>query len=240
MIGHRTVIGIFVVFALALGAFAVASASAAQRAFTCAPGGTQFSDAHCLSAGSGFGHVEITNGSPTNVTTTNEKTASGTTAAAVIKLKGKLSGISTEIQCTGLSVSGELTNSASFVEGTGTVAPIGCTVTAPAGKGCVVGEGSAKEVVGSTQGQAANSLKITPASGTELGAVRIEGCSKNTPPTNNYPLAGSLVLAISGATVTATHAAITEQSTLTFGGNAAGLEGAATISMQGGNPIVFT
>jgi hypothetical protein len=238
MIGNKTVIS--VIFALFVSAFAAASTSAAQRAFTCAPGGTQFSDAHCLSAGSGFGHVEISNGSPTTITTTNEKTASGTTAAAVIKLKSKISGVTTEVQCTGLSVSGELTNSETFVEGTGTVAPIGCTVTAPAEKGCVIGEGSPKEVIGTTQGQAANSLKITPISGSELGAVRIEGCSKNIPPTNNYPLSGSLVLTLSGATVTATHAGITGQGTLTFGGNAAGVEGAATISMQGGNPIVFT
>jgi len=40
MIGRKSVIGIAVLCALALSAFAAAGANAEQRAFTCAPTGT--------------------------------------------------------------------------------------------------------------------------------------------------------------------------------------------------------
>jgi hypothetical protein len=59
------------------------------------------------------------------------------------------------------------------------------------------------------------------------------------------PIAGSFIATTSGATATTTHAGITAQGTLTFGGNAAGLEGASTIRMKPepgkeASPIVLT
>jgi hypothetical protein len=245
MIGRKSVIGLAVLCALAFSAIAATSAFAAPgRAFECAPGGTQFSDAHCKTAGSGFGHVAIANGTATKITGTNAKTAGSTTAAEVSKLKGKIAGIATEVQCTGLSGSGELTNAAGSVSGSGQITYTGCTVTAPAGRGCVVtgGEIKTKPLAATTAGLTNNNeLKFEPGPGeTEFASIPIGSCLENSPPSGNYPVAGSLIATTTGATTTTTHAGITGQKTLTFGGNAAGLEGALTISMEGGNPLVLT
>ncbi|HET7445872.1 MAG TPA: hypothetical protein VFJ57_14575, partial [Solirubrobacterales bacterium] len=45
---------------------------------------------------------------------------------------------------------------------------------------------------------------------------------------NTFPVTGSLKLTPSGATLTTTHAGITEQNTLKFGGVKAGLESSLT------------
>jgi hypothetical protein len=240
MSGRKSVIGLAALFALVLCAFAAANASAAQRAWTCAPTGSGYSDAHCVTAtGTGFSAVEIANGTATKITGTNAKTASGTTAAEVSKLKGTISGLETEVQCTGLNGSGELTNAAESVSGTGTINYTTCTVTKPAGRECKVKNGTVTTnlLKATTVGQAANKLKFEPNTGTEFAKVPIEGCLNNKPPAAEYPVSGSLIANTSGATTTTTHAEITTQGTLTFGGNASGIEGALTISMEGGNPI---
>ncbi|HET7444456.1 MAG TPA: hypothetical protein VFJ57_07340 [Solirubrobacterales bacterium] len=243
MIGRKSVIGIAVLCALAPSAFAAASASAEQRAVTCAPEGSGFSDAHCTTAGSPgtFSHVNIPNGEATAITGGNEKTASNTTAASVAKLKGALSGVETEVQCTTVGGSGELTNTATSVSGSGTIEYTGCTVTKPAGKGCVVKGGAVttEKLAATTVGQAANNVKFTPAGETNFAVIPIEGCSIAAL-NNNFPVTGSLVATATGATLSTTHAGVTTQNTLKFGGVKAGLEGAITISKAGGNPITLT
>jgi len=84
-----------------------------------------------------------------------------------------------------------------------------------------------------TVGQTGTNLKIAPVSGSELTSVAIEGCLNNNPAKGSYPLDGSLVASTTGATATTTHAGITAQGTLTFGGNAAGLEDVFTVSKKG-------
>jgi hypothetical protein len=49
-----------------------------------------------------------------------------------------------------------------------------------------------------------------------------------------------LVASASGATVTTSEEGVTKQGTSTFAGEAAGIEGAPTISMKEGNPVVLT
>jgi hypothetical protein len=169
---------------------------------------------------------------------TNAKTASGTTASTVSKLKGTLSGLETEVQCTGLHGTGVLRNTATNVSGTGTITYTGCTVTKPAGRECKVKNGTVTtNLLKAGTIATANKLEFKPNSGTEFAKVPIEGCLNNKPPAAEYPVSGSLVANTSGATTTTEHGAITTQGTLTFGGNAAGIEGALTISMEGGNPI---
>ena len=169
------------------------------------------------------------------------KTASETTAASVAKLKGALSGVVTEVQCTTVGGSGELTNSAASVSGTGTIEYTGCTVTLPAGKGCKVTGGAVttKNLAATTSGQGKNEVKFTPNEGTEFASIPIEGCS-NEALNNTFPVTGSLVATATGATLSTTHAGVTAQNTLKFGGVKAGLEGTITISMKEGNPITLT
>jgi hypothetical protein len=253
MIGRRSVLGIVALVALALCAFGASSASAAPgRAFTCAPntetGKEQFSDAHCKTAATGnvgFKHVAIANGTETKITGGNAKTNAGTTAAEVSKLKGKIAGVATEVQCTTVENEGtaQLTNSATDVSGTGTIKYSGCTVTLPAGRNCVVTGGTVttQPLKATTVGLATNKeLKFEPVTPTKFADVNISGCLNNVPPTAAYPVNGTLIAEVSGATTTTTHEAITTQATLTFGGNPAGLQGAITISMEGGNPITLT
>jgi len=244
MFGRKSVIGIAVLCALALSALTAANAAAEQRAFTCAPTGTGFSDAHCTSpSGAGkFSHVAIETGVETEISGTNEKTASETTAAAVSKLKGALSGVETEIQCTVIDVHGILTNTPTSLH----FLPIlitytTCSVTKPAGKGCKVsgGEVKTKELTATTVGQAENNVKVTPLEGTEFASIKIEGCS-NEALNNTFPVTGSVTVTANGATASTTHTGVTAQNTLKFGGVKAGLEGAATISRKEGNPITLT
>jgi hypothetical protein len=251
MMGRKSVIGLAVLCALAFAAITAASASAAPgRAWTCKKvgPGNPFNDEHCINGTGGeYKHEEIPNGLPkTTIVGTNAKTASGTTAAEVSKLKGHIAGIATEVQCTGVSGTGELENSAGSVSGSGEITYSGCTVTLPAGRECVVtgGEVKTKPLAATTAGLTnPNELEFKMAPGeTEFATIPIKGCKENSPPAGSYPVAGSLIATTSGATTTTVHNTITTQGNLTFGGNAAGLQGALTISMSGagGNPIVLT
>jgi hypothetical protein len=245
MIGRKSVIGIAVLCALAVSAFAAASASAEQRAYTCDSSAAvkEFKDAHCLTkveSGATVGHTLLPETS-TAITGTNANTTEETKAAAVSKLLGALSGVVTEVQCTTLGGTGSLTNAAASVSGTGTIEYTGCTVTKPAGKGCVVTGGAVttKELSATTAGQAANKLKFTPKEGTEFATVPIEKC-ETASLNNKFPVTGSLIADTSGATTTTTHAGVTTQNTLKFGGVKAGIEGALTISTSGGSPVTLT
>lgn len=244
MMGRKSPVGIAVLCALVCSALSVASASAEQRAYTCTKSATtkEFSDAHCLSkGGSGYGHVLIPE-SATTVTITSEKTAEGTTAAAVSKLKSQLSGVPLEVQCKGLHGHGTLANAAASVTSEGVLTSTECTVTAPPGRGCVVvgGQITTNNISVTTAGQAANALRFTPGPGeTRFFTLPIQGCEEEIPPSGNYPITGSFVASASGATATTTHAGITAQSTLRLGGIKTGLEGALTISIaEGSTPSV--
>jgi hypothetical protein len=248
MIGRKSVIGLAVLCALVVSAFSAAGASAEQRAYTCTPEAVvkdyASADQHCVTnigSGGGRGHVLI-EAKETKITGTNEKTASSTTAKETSKLLGALAGVITEVQCTGLTGTGNLTNAAASVTGEGVITYTGCVVTKPA-VGCeVVGGTIATEnLTATTVGQAANRLKFTPkAPATKFATVPIKGCAGEAPPAGNYPVTGSLIAKTSGATTTTKHEDITTQNTLKFGGVKAGIEGALTISMEGGEPITLT
>jgi hypothetical protein len=249
MIGRKSVIGIAVLCAFAFSAIAAATAAAEQQAYTCSSSAAtkSFSDAHCKpgSTGTAFGHTFIANGTVTTITGSNAKTAFSTEAAQGTILKGQLSGVATSLQCTGLTFHGTLTNSAgppTSVTGTGIIKYMGCTITAPVGKSCIIGGGGTietTELTATTLGAAASTLKFAPASGTKFASIPIEGCNENVPPNANWPLTGAFTASISGATITTTHAGTTTQNTLKFAGTKAGIEGALTISMaEGSTPTV--
>lgn len=244
MRGRSYIIGAGALLILMFSAIAAQPAFAEQQAYECSPSAPTktFSDAHCLnSGGSSFGHIKIEG--TTEVTGTNAKTASGTTAAAVGKLRGTIAGVETEIQCTEESLlGGKLTLGFIHVKYDFKHTKKKCTVTKPAGKGCVVNEATiqSNELSATTLGQAANNVKVTPAEGTTLASVKIESCSISAL-NNTFSLTGSYIATASGATLSTTHAGVTAQETLFFAGVEAGLEGALTISSAAtGNGIALT
>lgn len=236
--------GVAVLCVLVLTALVATTAAAEQRAYTCTKSAStkEFSDAHCLSkTGAEFGHALVKEGEVTTIVATNGKTASNTTASSAWKLRGKLTLISTEVQCTGARFHGTLLNAAASVSGTGTIVATGCTVTEPAGKGCKVvgGKITTTELLVTTAGQAANKLKVSPAPGSPFFNLLIEGCKEEMPPALSYPVGGSFVANLSGATVNTTHAELTAQGTLGIVGFKAGIESSLTISMaEGATPAV--
>lgn len=241
MLRRKATLGIVALCVIALGAFAASSASAAKRAYLCAAntvfGQTQFLDSHCTVAAeptdTGLKHELIIGGKKIKITNVN--TASGTTAAALSSLKGALSGVETEIQCTAVEGEGELTNTETSVSGTATAGYSGCSVTKPSGKGCKVKGGAVttKELSATTVGQTENNVQFTPKSGTEFASIPIEGCSVESL-NNTFPVTGSLVATAAGATLTTVHAAITVQNALKFGGVKAGLNGTVTVKTSTG------
>jgi hypothetical protein len=247
MNGRKAVMGLAVLCALVFSAFAASSASANQ-AYTCQPvtgqvGTVGFSDAHCLTAATGLNvtheHVLITEN--TNITGTNANTAEGTTAARVSKLRGTAAGVETEVQCTTVGGSGTMKNEATWAEGTGTINYSGCSVSKPAGKGCVVSGGAVntKELFATTKGLT-NELEFTPKEGTEFASITITSCSVSGL-NNTFPVTGSIKGVTSGATTTSTHTETTAQNTLKFAGQKAGLDGAITIKdLTNGRGIAVT
>jgi hypothetical protein len=242
MSGRKYLTGVATLAVLIFSAIAAPSAFAEQRAYACSSSAASktFSDTHCLTAGGGsFGHTLIEG--ETAVTGTNAKTASGTTAAAVVKLKGALSGVETDVTCKTKELTAGLLNIGPFWVFGFSFKWTGCEVTKPAGKGCEVNAGTieSKKLRATSEGQAANKAKFSPESGTEIASVKIEKCSIAAL-NNTFPLTGSYVADTSGATITTTHAGITEQNTLKLGGVKAGLESAVTLSTGGGSAVTFT
>jgi hypothetical protein len=247
MIRRKSVIGIALLCALALSAFATSSASAAAgRAFECVSGKGTLRGEHCLTTGTAsatFGHVEIKNGTATEITATNAKSASETTASSPATLSGTIAGVKTAIVCTGVSGSGTLTNASTGVSGSGVIKYSGCTVSEPAGKGCEVVGGTIETstlsatTVGRTNN---NELEFKAPTGGNFATINIKGCANEAPPAAAYPVTGSLIATTIGATTETVEATITAQKTLKFGGQVAGLNGAITISKKGSNPLALT
>ncbi|HET7444296.1 MAG TPA: hypothetical protein VFJ57_06530 [Solirubrobacterales bacterium] len=246
MNGHRSVVGLCLLCALAFSAFAAQFAAAATNgttAFTCKNEGPghAFSKAHCAPAdavGGEYEHVAIPEGTSTQVVGT-----AGTTEGAkeVTKLKGTLAGVVVEIQAKGLDLEGTLTNSKAesgehFVHGEGKVIYTEASVTAPAGKGCKVkgGKVETKQIVSTSAGQG-DALNFTPASGTTFTEFAIEGCSISGL-NHTFPVSGSVSGATDGATIKFTHAETTAQNTLKFGGQKTGIEG--SITLNGRDPVL--
>lgn len=248
MVGYKSLIGICMAVVLAFSAFAAVTASAEQRAYTCLKGAglKDFADRHCVTnvgAGKGTrGHTLITEAG-TKITGSNFSTATETTTAARSRLKGELFAIVTEVQCEGVNTTGELTNAAASVSGMGTIAYTQCAVYLPEKTGCVVKGGgiTTKELLVTTEGQAAGTLLIKPSEGTEIARFEIEGCIESALVLNNRPIiiSGSFIASTSGATVTTTHEGTTAQNTLKWSitgkpvSRVVGLEGALTMRKEG-------
>lgn len=240
MIGRRAVIGASILCALAVSAFTAVSASAAPsgtRSFTCAKVGVPgtFKDAHCLQeevTDPGYTHVPYTK--KTAAVFPNSNVAQSTTASQPAILKSTVAGVKTAIECTTVGGSGTIENVASgeesWVSGTATVEYSGCTVTEPAGKGCVVKGGKfiTNELTATTKGQGMG-ISIAPTTGTTISEITIEKCSIGAL-NSTFAVTGSIPFPISGPTLIVTDEFVTAANTLKFGGQKAGLDGAVTVT----------
>jgi hypothetical protein len=242
----RSMFGVLVVLALALSAVAAQGASAAENtAYTCAPGGTQFSNATCTTAGTGFGHVVVPVNTSTAITGTGGLT----------KLATTISGVAVQLQATSVDVTGTMENHVVGTEmvasGEGTITYTGVTVTAPAGKGCKVFEKKEGETLinegmvstnvlkASTAGLTHN-LNFSPASGSTFASFQVSGCSIAAL-NGLYEVTGSVQsTSIVGTATKFTHANTTAQGTLKVRGQVAGIEGELNLFGANGNPLALT
>ena len=110
----KTVVGIAVLFALALSAFAAAGASAnGTTAYTCVKDANgDVVGAHCLTSGGGgqYEHVEIKQEDKRTITAINANTAEGTTAAKSTKINSTVAGVATKSSCASVRGEGTLEN----------------------------------------------------------------------------------------------------------------------------------
>jgi hypothetical protein len=116
MNGRRAVVGLCMLCALLVSAFAAQSASASKgtTAFTCTESAevkNRFG-AHCLEAGTpkNFGHVAIAQDTTTPIEGTAENTGTNTVGAKPTKLKMTIAGVATELEATALHGEGWMEN----------------------------------------------------------------------------------------------------------------------------------
>ena len=265
MFARKAVVGLALLCALLFSAFAAQSASAIKGTtmFTCAKvekGTVGFSDEHCkeaVSTGAKFKHDSIEQGLTTKFHATNNKTLDTpekpTFDHTPAVLKGKVGGIAVTISCTKVFGHGNLTNNLDagtkehYVQGTEiTVHYTECEVTGPAE--CKIPEKTIHVVdaTATTKGKGDN-VTFVPKEGTTFVTFSFEGC-KTKELNTKYEVKGSVTAQASGATLNFNEAAITATKELTFGGQAAGLEGSITVSQadetpetgKTGNPISLT
>jgi hypothetical protein len=247
MIGRRSVIGLSLLCALAVCAFAASGASAAGglTLVTCKKGGTTLDfkanaagESHCsstdkvaLKAGT-YSHFRVANGVPTTITGSNAKTTNETKEAVPAELEGVVAGVVLKVKCTTVSSSGTTENTEPSAEThkivvSGVVITYsGCTVPTPPEQECKVTGGTF-----STNSLKAESvednLKFVPTTGSVFASIPISGC-KTAALNGSKEVKGSVVATPNGATLTV-NIVRNAESTLEFGGQKAGLKLVETV-----------
>lgn len=256
MTGRKAIIGLCMLSALAFSAFAVQSASAATKGttvFTCkkkaVKGGAGFSKAHCKTADAvaseaEYEHVAVAENTTTEVTGTTEDTEGKPT---VSKLKSVQAGVEEELQSglahilpefevspgvfqkSWVTNTKDATTGEHYFAGEAWVRYTEVTVTKPAGKGCVVNTGqvTTNKLKFTTKGQG-DFVKFEPTAGEVFAEFTIEGCTVAAL-NGLYQAKGSVKSKADGATLTLTHAEVTEQGTLILRGQKAGFESTTTV-----------
>jgi hypothetical protein len=241
MNGRRIAVGLSLLCALSLCAFAAPGAMAAKgsTAFTCVEKGGQqeFGDADCskLVEGKGkYGHVEIKAGEETSAEFTN--------AGGAPKFEGEIGGVKAEILCLGevngaekienvnatpMRVSGNSVT-ISFTEcvPVGALAFDGCTVI----NGEITIENTTNKTVQDTMDVEFNTVLGN------FGLIRLKGC-KTAALNGAFSLKGVMKAIAFGALLV-----FTEESTkeLELAGSPASLTATLTLKMTGGNAISYT
>jgi triacylglycerol lipase len=263
MTGRRAVVGLSLLCALLLSAFAAQSASATSgtTVFECssAAAKTDFSDAHCDSGAEkgSFGHIEVEPEREVEIEITNAKTKSETKESTPSVLKGTIAGVAGEITCTTVSGTGKSTNKeisgVKQNEGTGlAIKHTGCTVNKPIN--CKVKEpievtGSSLTVESLGGGKNEMGIEYKPKEKT-LAQITFEGGSCLLKE-KTFPIEGTMIATgsrgsseattSSGGTLIFTNAMTKE--TLKFAGNAAEYSGTITVNLKEGSegtPLTLT
>ncbi|HEX6666546.1 MAG TPA: hypothetical protein VF081_08140 [Solirubrobacterales bacterium] len=259
MNGRRAIVGLCMLCALLVSAFAAQSASAitGTTAFTCVKGGGDKSlrGEHCLTTGTAeqnYGHVAITENETTELTGTNAKTESETSTHSIARLRVTIAGVPLELSATGVSGSGWMENKKDsgtgehYTEGEGTITFTEVKVTKPEGRGCKatthkedgsgVEEGTegivhTRSLRATTKGQG-DFLKFTAADNGNFANfwVTCEEGKKIPAIEGTWSVSGSVKGVPKGATTGFTHTETTTQGTLIAKGNKAGIEGQLTLS----------
>jgi hypothetical protein len=225
---RRSIMGLTVLCALVFSAFCAASASAGVTSFTCSEAATvkDFAGADCFPSepGTKFGHVEWAGTTP--IKGEGKETA---------VLAGSISGVKVKIQCTGSSATGSTTNVAGPpMSNTGkevVISYTGCTVSEPAGKGCLVKGGAiTTNKLATVSVESPLGVKFSPESATNFVEITVEKCSV-TALNGTFPVAGTITPAAKGAHLTTT----TSSTGLTFAGNAATLVSTTTVKNASSN-----
>jgi len=259
MTGRRAVVGLCMLCALLVSAFAAQGASAVTKgttAHTCVnapgtytPGTNKFEDAHCTKVNNStgpFGHVEISAGKTTHAILTNTNTSADTKSAEPGFLKATVATIPIKLESTEIhSTKGWLENRTEpngehYAIGEGVIHFKGVTVKEPANckvvQGAKTGEVETTQLVAHTKGQEENMfLKFEPKAGVATAFAEFEIANNGgvCAAAQKVKIVGSVKCRPNGATCIFTHEDGTTQGTLRFGsaaGPKAGLEGKITIT----------
>lgn len=263
MNGRRAVVGLCMLCALLISAFAAQSASAVNgtTAYTCkkvASGTGDFTKAHCTDADTGVGdfdHVEIAQDKTTEVEITSDKTDSETKECTNSVFKSTIGGIGTTLTTCDVHGTGWMENkvegkehySVSHVTLTFTEVDVnhaGCNVwthteNAPPNEMGEKGVVHTKPLRVTTKGQG-DSVKIEPTEGTVIARFWLTEC--NTAAFNGtYTVSGSLTCVPDGATIDCDHTAVTTQNLLKLNGaQKAGQDGKITVTGRANSGEEFT
>jgi hypothetical protein len=257
MNGRRAIVGLCMLCALMVSAFAAQSASAVTKgttAVTCVKGGGILRGQHCLNSGSAsaeYRHVEFAEETTTELEISSKNTAEETTTAGKTVFKEVIGGV--ELELSSDNVTGTPTSSITnkkdpvtgehYVEGTAIYHYAEVKVTKPVGKKCkVFTDNEATKKPGAegivdvhlkftTKGQG-DFIKFEPATGSAFATFFIEGCEPpfGAPLEGTWEITGSVKCPTSGATIVCKHEEVTTQNTLKGKGSKAGIEGPVTIS----------
>jgi hypothetical protein len=251
MIGRRTITCLSLLCALLFCAFAASSASAVgTTAVACVETKAKegdFTDAHCgnqVKAGEGlFAHAAIEG--KQNISLSNEKTLSATTAAQPFVFGGTLAGITVQFSCSTVTGTGTILNEEKekVMKATGDalIQASKCTVTKPAK--CSVKEPFSWDTHFTTYEKGAEmGIEFTPKTGKLFGEWGMEG-SECALKGKSFTIEGSFKGTVGGTTEgKGATIGLTEASTanLKWGGNPYTLTGSMTPRIKEGNPIAFT
>jgi hypothetical protein len=253
MNGRRAIVGLCMLCALVVSAFAAQSASATESkgttAFTCKPvipakETKGFSKAHCkpedaVNTEAKFEHVEIPESTTTKITGNNKDTEGKAVHSTLVSTAF---GATVELTAKTLTGEGWMTNAKDpttgehYAHGEGTITYTDVTVVKPAN--CVVdthdgtltpgpsGIVHTEPLKATTKGQG-DRLKFEPKEGTTFAKFWITGAG--CPFNQTFTVTGSVNAPVDGATTNATEADTTSQNTLKLNGAKAGISGTLTI-----------
>lgn len=259
MKGRRTIVGLCMLCALAISAFAAQSAAAATKgttAFTCkvpvageTSVGTPFTKEHCkdadTSAGGTFRHVQFNQDTTTQITGTNEKTSENTAAAEPTFLESTISGVAVKIEAKKVHGTGTMANKKDavtgehYAHGTGKIVYEEAKMLAPAKCELEKTKYETEELTATTQGisgagtEEGMGLKFKPTNEVTNLFITffVQGAECPAAIKGEYKVTGSVVGNVDGATTTFTEANTTAQNSLKIKGSVkAGVIGKLTIS----------